>query len=134
MRTGSTSRTNSLETAGGRDLGFGRADPSDTTTAASNPPSGVQGQDNSRSRQISGCDRHRACPYRGGGPSINDLVAGQVQMTFEGTSVLLSLRLPSGGRTLGGFSSPFLGGVARPKKIGYFERKLCAQSPAPHPE
>jgi tripartite-type tricarboxylate transporter receptor subunit TctC len=24
-------------------------------------------------------------PYRGGGPSINDLVAGQVQMTFEGT-------------------------------------------------
>src|SRR5262249_42003433 len=28
-------------------------------------------------------------PYRGGGPSINDLVAGQVQMTFEGTSVLL---------------------------------------------
>jgi tripartite-type tricarboxylate transporter receptor subunit TctC len=30
-------------------------------------------------------------PYRGGGPSINDLVAGQVQMTFEGTSVLLPL-------------------------------------------
>src|SRR5262249_13947892 len=30
-------------------------------------------------------------PYRGGGPSINDLVAGQVQMTFEGISVLLPL-------------------------------------------
>jgi tripartite-type tricarboxylate transporter receptor subunit TctC len=30
-------------------------------------------------------------PYRGGGPSINDLVGGQVQMTFEGTSVLLPL-------------------------------------------
>src|SRR5215470_5559557 len=30
-------------------------------------------------------------PYRGGGPFINDLVAGQVQMTFEGTSVLLPL-------------------------------------------
>jgi tripartite-type tricarboxylate transporter receptor subunit TctC len=30
-------------------------------------------------------------PYRGGGPSINDLVAGQVQMTFEGVSVLLPL-------------------------------------------
>jgi tripartite-type tricarboxylate transporter receptor subunit TctC len=30
-------------------------------------------------------------PYRGGGPSINDAVAGQVQMTFEGTSVLLPL-------------------------------------------
>ena len=27
-------------------------------------------------------------PYRGGGPSINDLVAGQVQMTFEGTSAV----------------------------------------------
>ena len=30
-------------------------------------------------------------PYRGGGPSINDLIAGQVQMTFEGASVLLPL-------------------------------------------
>jgi tripartite-type tricarboxylate transporter receptor subunit TctC len=30
-------------------------------------------------------------PYRGGGPSINDVVAGQIQMTFEGTSVLLPL-------------------------------------------
>jgi tripartite-type tricarboxylate transporter receptor subunit TctC len=30
-------------------------------------------------------------PYRGGGPSINDVVSGQVQMTFEGTSVLLPL-------------------------------------------
>jgi tripartite-type tricarboxylate transporter receptor subunit TctC len=30
-------------------------------------------------------------PYRGGGPSINDVVGGQVQMTFEGTSVLLPL-------------------------------------------
>ncbi|HVY59253.1 MAG TPA: tripartite tricarboxylate transporter substrate binding protein [Xanthobacteraceae bacterium] len=30
-------------------------------------------------------------PYRGGGPSINDVMAGQVQMTFEGTSVLLPL-------------------------------------------
>jgi len=29
--------------------------------------------------------------YRGSGPSINDLVAGQVQMTFEDTSVLLPL-------------------------------------------
>ena len=37
-------------------------------------------------------------PYRGGGPSINDLVAGQVQMTFEGTSVLLPLI--QSGRTL----------------------------------
>jgi tripartite-type tricarboxylate transporter receptor subunit TctC len=30
-------------------------------------------------------------PYRGGGPSINDLVAGQVQMTFEGAGVLIPL-------------------------------------------
>jgi len=30
-------------------------------------------------------------PYKGGGPSINDLVAGNVQMTFESTSVLLPL-------------------------------------------
>jgi tripartite-type tricarboxylate transporter receptor subunit TctC len=30
-------------------------------------------------------------PYRGGGPSINDLVGGQVQMTFEGVSVLRPL-------------------------------------------
>jgi tripartite-type tricarboxylate transporter receptor subunit TctC len=30
-------------------------------------------------------------PYRGGGPSINDLVGGQVQMTFEGLSVLRPL-------------------------------------------
>jgi tripartite-type tricarboxylate transporter receptor subunit TctC len=30
-------------------------------------------------------------PYRGGAPSINDVVSGQVQMTFEGTSVLLPL-------------------------------------------
>src|SRR5215467_4425806 len=30
-------------------------------------------------------------PYRGGAPSINDLVSGEVQMTFEGTSVLLPL-------------------------------------------
>jgi tripartite-type tricarboxylate transporter receptor subunit TctC len=30
-------------------------------------------------------------PYKGGGPSITDLVAGNVQMTFEGTSVLLPL-------------------------------------------
>jgi len=30
-------------------------------------------------------------PYRGGGPSINDLVVGQVQMTFEGVSVLRPL-------------------------------------------
>ncbi len=28
-------------------------------------------------------------PYKGGGPSITDLVAGNVQMTFEGTGVLL---------------------------------------------
>ena len=28
-------------------------------------------------------------PYKGGGPSINDLVAGNVQMTFESTTVLL---------------------------------------------
>jgi tripartite-type tricarboxylate transporter receptor subunit TctC len=30
-------------------------------------------------------------PYKGGGPSINDVVSGNVQMTFEGTSVLLPL-------------------------------------------
>ena len=30
-------------------------------------------------------------PYKGGAPSINDLVAGNVQMTFEATSVLLPL-------------------------------------------
>jgi tripartite-type tricarboxylate transporter receptor subunit TctC len=30
-------------------------------------------------------------PYRGGAPSIQDLVAGNVQMTFEGTGVLLPL-------------------------------------------
>ena len=30
-------------------------------------------------------------PYKGGGPSINDLVAGNVQMTFESTTVLLPL-------------------------------------------
>ena len=28
-------------------------------------------------------------PYRGGGPSIQDVVAGNIQMTFEGTGVLL---------------------------------------------
>ncbi len=30
-------------------------------------------------------------PYKGGGPSISDLVAGNVQMTFESTAVLLPL-------------------------------------------
>jgi tripartite-type tricarboxylate transporter receptor subunit TctC len=30
-------------------------------------------------------------PYRGGGPSIQDVVAGQIQYTFEGISVLLPL-------------------------------------------
>jgi tripartite-type tricarboxylate transporter receptor subunit TctC len=30
-------------------------------------------------------------PYRGGGPSIQDVVAGHVQLTFEGISVLLPL-------------------------------------------
>src|SRR5262249_48771695 len=30
-------------------------------------------------------------PYRGGGPSITDVVGGHVDMTFEGTSVLLPL-------------------------------------------
>jgi tripartite-type tricarboxylate transporter receptor subunit TctC len=30
-------------------------------------------------------------PYKGGGPSISDVVAGNVQMTFEGTSILLPL-------------------------------------------
>jgi len=30
-------------------------------------------------------------PYKGGGPSITDLIAGNVQMTFEGTSILLPL-------------------------------------------
>ncbi len=30
-------------------------------------------------------------PYKGGGPSINDLIAGNVQMTFESTTVLLPL-------------------------------------------
>jgi tripartite-type tricarboxylate transporter receptor subunit TctC len=32
-------------------------------------------------------------PYKGGGPSITDLVAGSVQMTFESTTVLLPLVL-----------------------------------------
>ncbi len=41
--------------------------------------------------QVGGRHRHRARPVRGGGPSINDLVGGQVQMTFEGTSVLVPL-------------------------------------------
>ena len=30
-------------------------------------------------------------PYRGGGPSIADVVAGQIQFTFEGMNVLLPL-------------------------------------------
>lgn len=30
-------------------------------------------------------------PYRGGAPSINDVVGGQIQMTFEGPAVLLPL-------------------------------------------
>ena len=30
-------------------------------------------------------------PYRGGGPSIQDVVAGHIQFTFEGISVLLPL-------------------------------------------
>ncbi len=30
-------------------------------------------------------------PYKGGGPSIQDVVAGNIHMTFEGTSVLLPL-------------------------------------------
>ncbi len=30
-------------------------------------------------------------PYKGGGPSIQDVVAGNIQMTFEGTGVLLPL-------------------------------------------
>jgi tripartite-type tricarboxylate transporter receptor subunit TctC len=30
-------------------------------------------------------------PYKGGGPSVTDLIAGNVQMTFEGASVLLPL-------------------------------------------
>src|SRR5205085_231212 len=30
-------------------------------------------------------------PYRGGGPSIQDVVAGNIQFTFEGISVLLPL-------------------------------------------
>ncbi len=30
-------------------------------------------------------------PYKGGGPSISDLLGGNVQMTFEATSVLLPL-------------------------------------------
>ncbi len=30
-------------------------------------------------------------PYKGGGPSINDLISGNVQMTFESTTVLLPL-------------------------------------------
>src|SRR5205085_5003892 len=32
-------------------------------------------------------------PYRGGGPSIQDVVAGNIQYTFEGISVLLPLIL-----------------------------------------
>jgi len=41
-------------------------------------------------KSVSGVDIVHV-PYRGGGPSINDLVGGQVQMTFEGTSVLVPL-------------------------------------------
>jgi len=47
-------------------------------------------------------------PYKGGAPSINDLVAGNVQMTFEGTSVLLPLIQAGRLRALA---------VTRPKRI-----------------
>jgi tripartite tricarboxylate transporter family receptor len=45
-------------------------------------------------------------PYRGGGPSIHDLVAGQVQMTFEGTSVLLPLSFLAAVEFEGDFPRP----------------------------
>ncbi len=55
-------------------------------------------------------------PYRGGGPSINDLVGGQVQMTFEGVSVLRPLI--ESGKLIASFLSRF--------RVGELDRAVGA--------
>src|SRR6185312_10579745 len=61
-------------------------------------------------------------PYKGGGPSIQDVVAGNIQMTFEGTGVLLPL-IQSGRlralATLSAQRSPELPDVPTMEEVGY---------------
>ena len=42
-----------------------------------------------RAVQDDGRDRHRACAYRGSGPALQDLLAGNVQMSIDTVAVLL---------------------------------------------